>query len=73
MAYTSNESGRFEVYVQTVPLSDWKWQVSTSGYEPRMAPADATVVVAVWRQSPTLVALAADVGFRRFELKSASR
>jgi Tol biopolymer transport system component len=36
IAYTSNESGRFEVYVQTLPLSDRKWQVSTNGgYEPR--------------------------------------
>jgi Tol biopolymer transport system component/predicted Ser/Thr protein kinase len=36
VAYTSNESGRFEVYVQTFPLSDKKWQVSTNGgYEPR--------------------------------------
>jgi Tol biopolymer transport system component len=36
VAYTSNESGRFEVYVQTFPLSDKKLQVSTDGgYEPR--------------------------------------
>jgi dipeptidyl aminopeptidase/acylaminoacyl peptidase len=36
IAYTSNESGRFEVNVQTLPLSDKKWQVSTNGgYEPR--------------------------------------
>jgi len=36
VAYTSSESGRFEVYVQTFPLSDRKWQVSTDGgYEPR--------------------------------------
>ena len=36
VAYDSNESGRFQVYVQTFPLSDRKWQVSTdSGYEPR--------------------------------------
>ncbi|MGA8607983.1 MAG: protein kinase [Candidatus Sulfotelmatobacter sp.] len=36
VAYSSNESGRFEVYVQTFPLSDRKWQVSTDGgYEPR--------------------------------------
>ena len=38
VAYTSNESesGKFQVYVQTIPLSDRKWQVSTSGgYEPR--------------------------------------
>src|SRR5205823_13532678 len=36
VAYSSNESGRFEVYVRTFPLSDRKWQVSTQGgYEPR--------------------------------------
>jgi Tol biopolymer transport system component len=36
VAYSSNESGRFEVYVQTFPLSDRKWPVSTTGgYEPR--------------------------------------
>jgi Tol biopolymer transport system component/predicted Ser/Thr protein kinase len=36
VAYTSNESGKYQVYVQTLPLSDRKWQVSTDGgYEPR--------------------------------------
>jgi hypothetical protein len=36
VAYTSNESGRFEVYVETIPPSDRKWPVSNSGgYEPR--------------------------------------
>jgi eukaryotic-like serine/threonine-protein kinase len=36
VAYTSNESGKFEVYVQTVPPSDRKWLISTNGgYEPR--------------------------------------
>jgi hypothetical protein len=36
VAYTSDESGQFDVYVETVPRSDRKWQVSTSGgYEPR--------------------------------------
>jgi eukaryotic-like serine/threonine-protein kinase len=36
IAYTSNESGRFEVYVETVPRSDRRWPVSTEGgYEPR--------------------------------------
>jgi serine/threonine protein kinase len=36
VAYASNESGRFEVYVETVPESDRKWPVSTNGgYEPR--------------------------------------
>jgi Tol biopolymer transport system component/predicted Ser/Thr protein kinase len=36
VAYTSNESGTFQVYVQTFPLSNRKWPVSTKGgYEPR--------------------------------------
>jgi Tol biopolymer transport system component/predicted Ser/Thr protein kinase len=36
VAYASNESGRFEVYVETFPKSDHRWPVSTNGgYEPR--------------------------------------
>ena len=36
VAYTSSESGRFEVHVQSFPLTDRKWTVSTTGgYEPR--------------------------------------
>jgi serine/threonine protein kinase len=36
VAYSSNESGKFEAYVETVPRSDRKWPVSTNGgYEPR--------------------------------------
>jgi serine/threonine protein kinase/Tol biopolymer transport system component len=36
VAYSSNESGQVEVYVETVPRSDRKWALSTSGgYEPR--------------------------------------
>ena len=36
LAYTSNESGRFEVFVETIPRSERKWPVSTNGgYEPR--------------------------------------
>jgi Tol biopolymer transport system component len=31
MAYTSDESGREQVYVQTVPPSGAKWQISTAG------------------------------------------
>ncbi|HLL75094.1 MAG TPA: protein kinase [Pyrinomonadaceae bacterium] len=31
IAYTSNESGRFEVYVQSFPASGGKWQVSNGG------------------------------------------
>jgi serine/threonine protein kinase/Tol biopolymer transport system component len=36
VAYSSSESGRFEVHVQTFPLSDRQWTVSAEGgYEPR--------------------------------------
>jgi Tol biopolymer transport system component len=36
VAYTSNETGRFQVYVETFPRSQWKQPVSTNGgYEPR--------------------------------------
>jgi eukaryotic-like serine/threonine-protein kinase len=31
VAYTSNESGRPEVYVQSFPQTDSKWQISTDG------------------------------------------
>lgn len=31
IAYSSDESGRFEVYVQAFPLTQGKWQVSTGG------------------------------------------
>jgi Tol biopolymer transport system component/predicted Ser/Thr protein kinase len=36
IAYTSNESGRHEVFVQTFPRLDRRWHVSSNGgYEPR--------------------------------------
>jgi eukaryotic-like serine/threonine-protein kinase len=36
LAYASNESGRFEVYVQPFPASGGRWQISTtSGIQPR--------------------------------------
>jgi hypothetical protein len=36
VAYTSDESGSYQVYVQTLPLSNRKWPISTTGgYEPR--------------------------------------
>jgi Tol biopolymer transport system component len=31
LAYTSNESGRFEIYIRTHPEGDGKWQVSVNG------------------------------------------
>ena len=36
LAYTSNETGRKEVYVQTFPEHTGKWQISTSGGEQPM-------------------------------------
>src|SRR5262249_53040431 len=36
VAYTSNESGKFEIYVETIPRSDRRGKISTTGgYEPR--------------------------------------
>jgi eukaryotic-like serine/threonine-protein kinase len=36
ISYTSNESGRYEVYAEPLPTSDQKWPISISGgYEPR--------------------------------------
>ena len=36
IAYTSNESGRYEVYVEPLPQSDRRWPISINGgYEPR--------------------------------------
>jgi len=38
VAYSSNESGRWEVYVTSFPDAHGKWQVSTDGGEqPRCA------------------------------------
>jgi hypothetical protein len=38
VAYTSDESGRYEVYVRSFPKSEGKWQISTNGgTEPRWA------------------------------------
>ena len=31
IAYLSNESGRFEVYVRSFPVAGAQWQISTSG------------------------------------------
>ena len=36
IAYTSDESGRFEIYVQSFPLAHGKWQISSGGgFDPR--------------------------------------
>ena len=31
LAYASNESGRYEIYVQTFPVTGGKWQISVAG------------------------------------------
>jgi hypothetical protein len=39
LAYTSNESGQYQVYVQPYPSLDRKWQISAEGgTEPRWSP-----------------------------------
>jgi eukaryotic-like serine/threonine-protein kinase len=66
VAYQSNESGRFEVYVRTFPGTGGQWQVSTGGgNSPRwradakelyyLAPDDKLMAVAVPAQGATLV------------------
>ncbi len=47
IAYRSDESGRFEVYVQSYPSLDRKWRVSTEGTTPL---TDAPVQLVRWRQ-----------------------
>jgi eukaryotic-like serine/threonine-protein kinase len=61
VAYTSRVSGRFEIYVETVPRSDRKWPVSTSGgYEPRWR-ADGQEVYYL-SEDRTLMAVAVGAG-----------
>jgi hypothetical protein len=61
VAYTSRESGKFEVFVETVPRSDRKWPVSTGGgYEPRWR-ADGHEVYYL-SEDRTLMAVAVGAG-----------
>ena len=42
LAYASNETGQWEVYVATFPKADARWRVSTSGgHQPRWNPRGA--------------------------------
>jgi DNA-binding winged helix-turn-helix (wHTH) protein/Tol biopolymer transport system component len=45
ITYSSDESGRWEVYVQSVPSDGGKWQVSTDGGGPSFWSADGGAVV----------------------------
>jgi Tol biopolymer transport system component len=44
IAYTSNESGKFEVYVRTFPDAGGKWQISSSGGEDPLWSRDGTEI-----------------------------
>ncbi len=58
VAYESNESGEFEVYVKRFPATDERWQVSTGGgSEPRWNP-NGRELFFVWDE--TLYAAAVD-------------
>ena len=44
LAYVSNQSGTYQVYIQPFPNGSGRWQVSTDeGYEPRWAPNGKTL------------------------------
>src|SRR5262249_27557632 len=66
VAYTSNESASYEVYAQTFPGSERKWQVSTNGgYEPRWR-ADGREIYYLSRERKLMaVAVAAGPKFGR--------
>lgn len=50
IAYTSNESGRFEVYVQSLRPPARKWPISVNGgYEPRCRPTARSCIT--WRMT----------------------
>jgi Tol biopolymer transport system component len=55
MAYESDESGQYQVYVQTIPASGAKWQISTAGGRQPMWRADGKELYYVADQ--TLVAV----------------
>ena len=63
MAYTSNESGQFEVYVQPFPGGGGKWQVSTHGGTDAVWSRDGSEIF--YRQGNGLyaVAIETDSGF----------
>jgi hypothetical protein len=47
MAYESDESGRFEIYVSPFPVPSRKWQISTAGGEKPLWRADGREIVYV--------------------------
>jgi Tol biopolymer transport system component len=67
VAYTSNESGRFEVFVVPFPLREGKWQVSTAGGWRSHWRADGRELFYL-KPDNTLMAVAVDGHGARFEL-----
>jgi Tol biopolymer transport system component len=45
LVYSSNESGRFEIYVTSFPVPNGKWQVSTNGGRPARWSPDGKEIV----------------------------
>jgi hypothetical protein len=65
MAYESDESGQYQVYVQTIPASGAKWQVSTAGGRQPMWRADGKELFYVADQKLVAVPIRSDAaGFQ---------
>jgi eukaryotic-like serine/threonine-protein kinase len=64
LAYSSDESGRFEVYVETYPSHTGKWQISTGGgFDPRWNRNGKEIVYLAGDQRLMSVAINASAGF----------
>jgi len=64
MAYTSDESGAFEVYVRPFPVTGGKWQVSThGGSEPKWRPDGREIYYIAPDKSLMAVAISTSPGF----------
>jgi Tol biopolymer transport system component len=62
IAYQSNESGRFEIYVQAFPASGGKWQVSTAGGRSPRWRADGKELFYFTPTEDSQMVMAVDVG-----------
>jgi Tol biopolymer transport system component len=72
LAYVSNETGRFEVYVQPFPnLADGKWLISTAGgFSPIWSPSGNGLF---WLSGTTVMAAAVRAEGAKFEVASPER
>ncbi len=60
IAYESNESGQFEIYVRPFPASDTKWQVSTGGGRFPLWSADGRELF--YRRGSQMLAVGTEIG-----------